>query len=150
MIVEKLKPKKNILNYKNNMKKLNTALVIIPVLILIISCKKDNDTASVLSPEGYWTGNFGFFESMGILNRPDGTSRFYQLSTGNPDTARAPLKLDGTYTVWGNVFHADYSDTRNTVHLETSHTTSNSMSGVLVLHFANIDVTNSFEINKQQ
>jgi len=104
---------------------------------------------SVFSPEGYWTGKFGFFEDMGVLNRPDGTSRFYALSTGNPDTAVAPLKFDGTYTVRGNVFHADYTDTRNTIHLETSHTTSNSMSGVLVLVFATIEVSNSFEVFKR-
>jgi hypothetical protein len=132
------------------MKKLNAAFFIIPVLILIISCKKDNDTAPVLAPEGYWAGNFGFFENMGILNRPDGSSRFYTLLAGNPDTARAPLKMEGTYTVRGNVFHADYSDTRNTIRLETSHTTSNSMSGVLVLHFANIDTSNPFGVIKQQ
>lgn len=104
---------------------------------------------SVFSAEGYWAGKFGFFEDMGVLNRPDGTSRFYALSTGNPDTAMAPLKFDGSYTVRGNVFHADYTDTRNTIHLETSQTTSNSMSGVLVLVFATIEVSNSFEVFKR-
>jgi hypothetical protein len=123
-------------------------------LLSLFSCKKDNATVPQFSAAGYWEGNFLVPAPVVtvILNKSNGSSRFYGLSTGNPDTALAPLKFDGTYTVNGEIFHANYTDTSgNTIRLETSRTTLNSMSGVLVLFIklGNIETANSFEVIKQ-
>jgi hypothetical protein len=87
---------------------------------------------------------------MGILNRPDGTSRFYNL-TGNLDTTVAVIKYDGTYTVKDDVFISDYNNSGGHFHIETSRTTSNSMTGVLLLSnpAQNIGNAYSFVVIKQ-
>jgi hypothetical protein len=126
-----------------NMKKISATLIIIPVLILLISCKKDRDIAPAFSAMGFWVGNFGVFEVMGVLNRPDGTSRFYSL-TGNLDTTRAVTKYDGTYKVKGDIFTSDYFSGDGRLHLETSRTTSNSMTGVLILSNPSQNIGNAF------
>jgi len=126
------------------MKKINATLVIIAALNFLVSCKKEKDIAPAsFSATGYWVGNFGIFDVIGILNRPDGTSRLYSL-TGNLDTTRAGIKFDGTYTVRGDVFSSNYFSEGGQIHLETSHTTFNSMTGVLILSNPSQNIGNAY------
>jgi hypothetical protein len=133
------------------MKKINATIMIIAAMSFLISCKKEKEIAPTFSATGYWVGNFGVFEVMGVLNRPDGTSRFYSL-TGNLDTTRVVTRYDGTYKVKGDIFTSDYFSGDGQLHLETSRTTSNSMTGVLILSNPSQNIGNaySFVIVKQQ
>ena|SRR5258706_11743600 len=112
-------------------------VLIILSLLILDSCKKDKNISPAFSAPGYWRGNLSIDPTVvvGIVNKPNGTSRYYLLSR-NLDTATAPLKYDGTYTVDKDIFHAEYrfDSTNFTDHLslETTRTASNSMEGVIV------------------
>ena len=82
------------------MKKLSFAVL---VIISAISCKKET---TQYSATGLWFGNV-YVANCGMVNRPDGTCRFYE-EVGLYDTATASIKADGTYTVSGNRYRAEY------------------------------------------
>jgi hypothetical protein len=106
-------------------------------ILFLFSCKKNNDRdpISPFSAPGFWTGSLSAGVGIGIINREDGTTRLYIL-VSNADTATAPIKHDGTYTVSGGVYKAEYQNgdvnSHNTINLETSRTTAYSMTGVFV------------------
>lgn len=79
-------------------------------VLLLASCKKEVPEQS-FNPNGYWRGN-AYIIHLGILNRPDGTSRLY-FRTFGLDTAGATIG-EGTYTMSGNTFKASYTTTGGT------------------------------------
>src|SRR5436190_24285063 len=94
-------------------KKAKTPAVVILVMSLFFSCKNNRDTAPSFFATGYWRGHLSMGSNIGIINRPDGTSRLY-LST-NFDTTTALHKYDGTYTIRKDTFRFQpYSDTDGT------------------------------------
>ncbi len=108
-------------------KKILFIFLIWPVLF---SCNRGKNEAPAFSATGFWTEN-SLFGSIGVLNRPDGTSRLYLMN--NSDTASALRKYDGVYTVHGNTYHFKTMANREgmDISLETSRNPSGNMSGML-------------------
>jgi hypothetical protein len=77
------------------------------VLFSAASCKKETQESS-FKPDGFWRGN-AYVYHVGILNKPDGSSRLYYRIFGL-DTAGATIG-DGIYSMNGNYFKAEYNMT---------------------------------------
>jgi hypothetical protein len=115
------------------------ALVMMTVTLLIFaSCNKERVTQQPsFVATGFWRGNFPIdvHTIFGIVNRPDGTSRYF-LMGDQLDTTQALLKYDGTYRVDGNFFHADYhfdsTGFRDTLIMETLTTSPTAMTGIII------------------
>lgn len=82
--------------------KIITALFL---LLLVVSACKKQTTEPAFNPNGFWRGNADIIH-IGILNRPDGTSRLYFRIFGL-DTAGATIGT-GTYTLADDTFKAEY------------------------------------------
>ena len=115
-------------------------ILIVPLLlVLLASCTKDDARPSFTtsSAQGYWRGYISTGAVIAILNKADGSSIFYAFLP-DLDTATAPGKLYGTYTVTNGVFHADYHsltqqpDPQDTLSAETIQTAPLYMTGVMV------------------
>jgi len=132
------------------MKATKVLSIVMLSLLFLFSCKKDKDTAPPFSATGYWRGYIVPNQLFGILNRADGSSRVYVL-TGIGDTAAANTRHDGHYTVSGDFFRFEHSGSDGYVYLETSRTTSYSMTGVYTQIGGNANIANGFpfEVIKQ-
>ena len=97
---------------------------------LLLSCNREKNQPPSFSATGFWEEN-SLFGSIGILNRPDGTSRLYLMDQS--DTAKAMRKYDGVYAVHGNTYRFQTLANREGIDicLETSRNPSGKMSGVL-------------------
>ena len=98
--------------------------------LFIFSCNRAKNEAPAFSATGFWKEN-SIFGSIGILNRPDGTSRLYLMDKA--DTASALRKYDGVYTVHGDTYHFRTMANREgiDISLETSRNPSGYMTGML-------------------
>jgi hypothetical protein len=126
-------------------------IILIATLLSLFSCKKDKNTTAPVSVTGNWRGTLILGTTAVFVNRPDGTGSFYGLS-GVYDTADAALKFHYTYTVTSNIFHATGADTSgDTLTVETSHTASDYMSGVILIANPplNTTATYPFDVFKQ-
>ena len=133
--------------------------IFIPVLPLLFSRKKDKDTMPSFSNTGYWMGYLSSGDNIGMITRPDGTCRLYVLKD-NPEGTEdisSLQKFEGIYRINEDVFYADQSFKssrgHNRLSMETSRTTSNSMTGVIVHDISfgssNYVTTYHFRIVKQ-
>jgi hypothetical protein len=133
------------------MKKLNVFLTVSLLLTLLISCQKEKlAPPSAFSAAGFWSGALSTGPAiLDILNKPDGTVRVYLREV--IDTAAASFKLDGRYTVTGDNYDARVQDSTNFMRLQTTHTTTTSMGGVLFFRFTGDSILTSFpfEVAKQ-
>jgi hypothetical protein len=104
-------------------------LLLVWLLILICSCERGETPR--FTAAGFWKENTAL-GAIGLLNRPDGTSRLYILD--NKDTAEARHKYDGRYSVHGDkfTFQTDSNPEGIEICLETTHTESGIMAGMLV------------------
>jgi len=100
------------------------------ILPLLFSCSREKNEAPAFSATGFWKEN-SLFGSIGILNRPDGTSRLYLMD--KLDTASAIRKYDGVYSVHGNTYRFRTMANREgiDISLETSRNPSGNMTGML-------------------
>lgn len=81
---------------------------------VLLACQKDKDSipeepASPLPVEGYWEGQYTFSNSAGstkagILVRPGGTLRFYDLLESDTADLYPEFKLEGTWAVVDSTF----------------------------------------------
>jgi hypothetical protein len=134
------------------MKKIKNFLIVVPVLVFFISCQKEKVAPpSAFSAVGFWSGSFaGGPLVIDILNRPDGTARIYLRVT--TDTALAANRFDGTFTVTGDDYRAQAHDSNLIMKVQTLHTTTTSMEGI-VLMTTPVEgqlVSHPFEVVKQQ
>lgn len=115
-------------------------LYIAPLLLTIVfSCKKKTDAPafSINTAVGFWRGYISTGAVVAIANQPNGNSAFYGFLP-NLDTATAPQKFYGTYTVANGVFHGDYHtlthqpQQQDTLSVETIQATSLFMTGIVV------------------
>jgi hypothetical protein len=97
---------------------------------LLLSCHREKDQPPAFSATGFWEEN-SLFGSIGILNRPDGTSRLYLMDQS--DTTAAMRKYDGVYSVHGNTYRFQTLANREgiDINLETSRNAAGNMTGVL-------------------
>jgi hypothetical protein len=134
------------------MKKMNVFLVVSVMLTLLISCQKEKVTPpSVFSAVGFWSGAFASGPLIiDILNRPDGTTRIYLRVT--TDTALAANRFDGAFTVTGDDYRAQAHDSNLIMKVQTLHTTTTSMEGIVLMTTAVEGqlVSHPFEVVKQQ
>jgi hypothetical protein len=116
---------------KQSMKKIKIPVLLIFSLFFFLSCKQSATIQPLFSATGYWRDQ-STLESVGILNRPDGTSRLYILT--NNDTAFAMHTYDGTYSVHGNTFRFQSFNCGDgaVIYMETKRNLSGSMSGFMV------------------
>jgi hypothetical protein len=133
------------------MKKLNAFFIVMLLITVLISCEKEKIAPpSAFSAVGFWSGALASGPGvLDILNRPDGTARIYlRLS---PDTALALLKIDGRFTVTEDHYEAQAHDSINTMKIQTLHTTTRSMEGVVFLSVSDNNTLTSFpfEVAKQ-
>jgi hypothetical protein len=115
------------------MKKRTSLLTVCLAVLLAFACKKEDHTPP-FSPVGYWKGNVYLYNSY-LLNRADGSSRFYWRVQGSDTTAEMAFKLDGRYTMRGNTLHAFYlypGSTSDSLLLETYHLSPELISGTIV------------------
>lgn len=120
---------------KKILKRFGLFAIVVPGMSLCFSCKKDSNPPA-FSAQGFWIGSFFSGATMAVLNRPDGSGRLYLLTTLGQDTSTNSVKLDGTYSVLGDVFAANYIDTSGTtyVNVQSTHTSANSLEGVFFLN----------------
>lgn len=139
------------------MRKISAFLILIPVLLLLISCKKEPGAGAAFSANGYWVGQLSSGSVMGIMNYPDGASRLY-ISGGSLDTLNADVTYTGTYTVDGDFFYAEHKldsmpGFSSRVFVESTNTTPGCMTGVLVQNGLNgtapIISSHTFNVTKQ-
>jgi hypothetical protein len=110
--------------------------IIKKILLLIfwspvfLACNREKDRPAAFSATGFWEENSAF-GSIGILNRPDGTSRLYLMDQS--DTSAAMRKYDGVYSVHGDTYRFQTLANREGIDicLETSRNASGKMTGVL-------------------
>ena len=97
---------------------------------LLLACNRERNQPPAFSATGFWEEN-SLFGSIGILNRPDGTSRLYLMNQS--DTSTAMRKYDGVYSVHGNSYRFQTLDNREGIDicLETSRNASGKMTGML-------------------
>lgn len=131
---------------------MNVFLIITAAVTLLISCQKENVASrSAFSAVGFWSGALSTGPTiLDILNKPDGTVRVYLREV--IDTTEATFKLDGTYTVTGDDYEAQVQDSTNFMKLQTTHTTTTSMGGVLFFKLTTGDnflTSFPFEVAKQ-
>jgi hypothetical protein len=112
------------------MKTIRNILFICLCSSFIFSCSREKNESPAFSATGFWKEN-SIFGSVGILNRPDGTSRLYLMDKS--DTATALRKYDGVYTVHGETYHFRTMANREgiDISLETSRNPSGYMTGML-------------------
>ena len=129
--------------------------ILISGLSLGFSCQKNSNQTPAFSAPGYWAGSFFSGATIAILNRSDGTSRVYLLTTLGVDTSSGGVKLDGTFSVQGNIFSANYIDSVGLtyINVQSERTSSNSIDGVFFLNSSttasNTIETFNFELVKQ-
>jgi hypothetical protein len=120
------------------MKKITRSIIIFSVFVFVNACKKNSDSEPAFVATGYWRGHLpvDFHTIVGLVNHADGTSRYYLMA--GVDTASAAVKYDGTYTAKSGFFHAEYhldsTGYGDTLSLETTSTSANTMSGLIVEH----------------
>lgn len=131
------------------MKKGTIMIAICTTVLLITSCKKEiceKETGeSKFAAAGYWRGYVLNLNSA-ILNREDGSSRIY-LQIPGADTANAVIAWDRHFTVPGGLFKATYLKGTDTIFVDTTTATPNSMSGALILY--NSGAAYVFDLRKQ-
>jgi hypothetical protein len=110
--------------------------------LTFIACKKETKKPS-FSPVGYWKGN-AYIVHVAILNRPNGTSRFYYQIPG--DTANSVMKLDGTYSVAEDMFKSSYEDNGVIYSFEAYDLSKDVISG---LYITSQGVAAPFELKRQ-
>ncbi|MGB4845807.1 MAG: hypothetical protein WBP16_15185 [Ferruginibacter sp.] len=98
------------------MKKRSIIITICAAVMLITACKKDKESIPV-SATGYWTGGVSIYDVV-LLNRENGTTRLF-MAVPNGDTAAATGKVDGTYTLNGNMYRAEFPSGMDTAIIET-------------------------------
>ena len=106
---------------------------LIPLMLwapLLFACNRQKNQPPAFSATGFWE-EYSLFGSIGILNRPDGTSRLYLMDRS--DTSAAMRKYDGVYSVHGNTYRFQTLANREGIDicLETSRNASGKMAGVL-------------------
>lgn len=135
------------------MRRINTFAIVIPALLFFFACTKNVDVPPTFSPVGYWEGPLFSGIIVGILNRPDGSSRVYLVQGG--DTTSTFTSMEGRYSVREDIFQANYVDSAgvNYINIETARTTARSMNGELFLHMSNVNQNTStafsFEVIKR-
>ncbi len=109
------------------------------------ACKKETHTEP-FNPVGYWKG-YMYYYSTAILNRADGTSRFFiQIFEGDTSDNSGCLKYEGRYTVNGNNFRSSYkAENNDNFIVESNQTSPTVISGFI---YKNIGAF-PFEIKKQ-
>jgi hypothetical protein len=138
-----------------------TIFIALIASITLFSCNKNNDREPIpgFSAEGFWRGSLSSGTGIAVLNRDNGTSRLYILTTSS-DTATAFVKHDGEYGSnhgTQGYFHSEYltHDGASIDHfiVETTRASGSSMLGV-VTHTAVSDTLQmqssySFQLTKQ-
>ena len=84
-----------------------------------------------ISPIGYWRGTESGVKTA-ILNRENGSSRFYMRIPGI-DTANSGLKVEGTYKHTDDAFKGTYPNDDDTVAVECTFVSDQSMFGFMTL-----------------
>jgi hypothetical protein len=83
-------------------------MISLALVVLFASCKKENDEQPFSAP-GLWEGNIYLYNTT-LLLRANGTTRLF-MGTSNGDTSQcANPPINGTYTVNGRTFRAEYGD----------------------------------------
>jgi hypothetical protein len=83
-------------------------MISLALVVLFASCKKENDEQPFSAP-GLWEGNIYLYNTT-LLLRANGTTRLF-MGTSNGDTSQcANPPINGTYTVNGGTFRAEYGD----------------------------------------
>ena len=128
------------------MKSIKITTAIFVMVLLVSACKKEHqEPLASFKPDGFWRGNAAHHH-MGILNRPDGTSRFYYRIYGL-DTAGATIG-NGRYSLNGNSFKAEYiMSGGQTMYLESGSLADKQITGQ-VFHSGTPDIID-FTIRKQ-
>lgn len=111
---------------------IKTAVCGAMVILLAAACQKENKKPP-FNAIGYWKGT-AYLYTTAILNKSDGTSRLYVRTVSN-DTARADIKLNGTFTSNEDGMKAIYyySDSTDNIMLETYTASQTNITGLLAL-----------------
>jgi hypothetical protein len=115
------------------MKRISIRAAVIVLLFDLAACKKSAPvSAPVFKAVGYWEGNATGTGLFALLNKQDGSGRFYLFIGQSLDTADQ-IKFDGSYSVIGDTYYANFLDTTGTLllNLQTEQTSLNAMSGIL-------------------
>lgn len=117
------------------------------LLVLLASCKKENDEQPFSAP-GLWEGNIYLYNTT-LLLRANGTTRLF-MGTSNGDTSQcANPPIDGTYTVNGRTFRAEYIDPNGTdvMILKAENVSGTTMKGAMT---NSAGVYTDFQVTKKQ
>jgi hypothetical protein len=109
------------------MKKRYFIITLSIALSLFAACRKDKQPPP-FSATGYWNGVMLYYD-VSLINREDGTVRFY-IQVPNGDTAATVMqKLDGTYTSKANSYHAVFPLGEDSSFLDARSLSSGQMEG---------------------
>ena len=112
------------------MKRTAITVTVVTAVLLLTACDQKEEEYQI-SPAGYWRGTATGFQTA-ILNRANGSSRFYFKITGS-DTANSTLKYEGTYKHTNDAFKAIYPSNDDTVSLECTFVSEQAMFGFVTL-----------------